>query len=104
MSLRIQCFTADADDPARVARFWADALGWRVTYESDEEVAVEPPEGVSSDPPYPDLLFIRVPDDKVAKNRWHLDLRPDDQDAEVARLRVLAHGVSTSAKATSRGS
>jgi hypothetical protein len=35
------------------------------------------------------LLFIKVPDAKVAKNRFHLDLRPGDRDAEVARLEAL---------------
>ncbi|MFI5099606.1 MAG: VOC family protein, partial [Actinomycetes bacterium] len=37
----------------------------------------------------PDLLFVRVPEGKSAKNRLHLDLRPSDQDAEVARLEQL---------------
>jgi hypothetical protein len=32
----------------------------------------------------------RLDEDKKAKSRLHLDLRPDDQDAEVARL--VAHG------------
>jgi hypothetical protein len=37
----------------------------------------------------PTLLFIRVPEDKAVKNRLHLDLRPADRDAEVARLESL---------------
>ena len=37
----------------------------------------------------PDLLFLRVPEGKTVKNRLHLDLRPDDQAAEVARLEAL---------------
>jgi hypothetical protein len=37
----------------------------------------------------PDLLFLRVPEGKVVKNRLHLDLRPDDQAAEVARLEAF---------------
>ena len=86
MPLRIQCVTVDSRDPAAIARFWASALGWRVTFEEADEVAVEPPEGTSGAVPYPDLLFIRVPDDKRVKNRLHLDLRPDDQASEVARL------------------
>jgi hypothetical protein len=32
------------------------------------------------------LLFGEVTEDKTVKNRVHLDLRPDDRDAEVARL------------------
>ena len=34
----------------------------------------------------PGLLFVRSDGAKVAKNRLHLDLRPDDQTSEVDRL------------------
>ncbi len=34
----------------------------------------------------PDQLFLRVPEASALKNRLHLDLRPCDQVAEVARL------------------
>ena len=38
----------------------------------------------------PDLLFVPVPEQTQAgKNRLHLDLRPDDQEAEIARLESL---------------
>ena len=30
-----------------------------------------------------------MPEGKVVKNRLHVDLRPQDQDAEVARLEAL---------------
>jgi len=35
------------------------------------------------------LDFLRVPEGKAVKNRLHLDLRPDDQDAEIARFLEL---------------
>ena len=35
------------------------------------------------------MLFIEVHDRKTTKNRFHLDLRPDDRDAEVARLEAM---------------
>jgi len=35
------------------------------------------------------LLFLRVPEEKAGKNRLHLDLRPRNQAAEVARLEEL---------------
>ena len=89
MSISIQCIDIDARDPLALAGFWQAALGWRRTYESPDEVVLEPPEGSPQDGVAPDLLFIRVPDDKVVKNRLHLDLRPDDQAAEVARLLAL---------------
>ena len=34
----------------------------------------------------PGLLFAVSPDAKTTKNRLHIDLRPDDQEAEVERL------------------
>jgi hypothetical protein len=37
----------------------------------------------------PDLLFLEVPEAKSVKNRLHLDLRPDDQTAEVERVIAL---------------
>jgi hypothetical protein len=50
---------------------------------------LEPPAGSAEDGISPDLLFLRVPEGKTTKNRLHLDLRPDDQAAEVARLEKL---------------
>jgi catechol 2,3-dioxygenase-like lactoylglutathione lyase family enzyme len=88
MDIRLQCVTVDAHDPQALARFWADAIGWRLTYEDADEFALEPPEGDAAEGG-PDILFVRVPDAKVAKNRMHFDLRPKDQDAEVARLLAL---------------
>jgi Glyoxalase-like domain len=89
MDLRIQCLCIDTTDPARLARFWESALGWRRTYESEDEVALEPPAGSPEDGVVPDLLFVRVPQEHAGKNRLHLDLRPLDQAAEVARLEQL---------------
>ncbi|GAA2928010.1 hypothetical protein GCM10020221_24920 [Streptomyces thioluteus] len=37
----------------------------------------------------PGLLFVPVPEGKTSKNRLHPDFRPDDQEAEVARLLAL---------------
>jgi len=50
---------------------------------------LEPPAGSMEDGVLPDLLFLKVPEQKELKNRLHLDLRPEDQDAEVARLEAL---------------
>jgi catechol 2,3-dioxygenase-like lactoylglutathione lyase family enzyme len=86
MSLRIQCVCIDSHDPSRSATFWEATLGWRRTYEEDDQVALEPPAGSPEDGVAPDLLFLRVPEDKTIKNRLHFDLRPDNQEAEVQRL------------------
>ncbi|MGH3347787.1 MAG: VOC family protein [Nocardioides sp.] len=87
--LSIQCFNLDTTDPARIASFWEAALGWRRTYDTPNEVVLEPPAGSPQDGVVPDLLFLRVPEGKTVKNRWHPDLRPTDQAAEVARLEGL---------------
>ena len=90
-SLRWQCVIVDCADPEPVATFWAAALGWRRTHVSADggEIVLEPPEGSPEDGVCPDLFFIRVPDPTPGKNRLHLDLRPTDQAAEVARLEGL---------------
>lgn len=85
--LRIECLTIDCRDADALAAFWRDALGWTITDADEEGSVLTPPEGTPSLP----LLFLRVPetDRKTVKNRLHLDLRPDDRDAEVARLESL---------------
>ncbi|MDX3241511.1 MULTISPECIES: VOC family protein [unclassified Streptomyces] len=53
-------------------------------YSDDEfEIRAEPDR-------LPGLEFVRVDEGRTAKSRLHLDFRPDDQAAEVARLE--AHG------------
>jgi catechol 2,3-dioxygenase-like lactoylglutathione lyase family enzyme len=93
MDIRIQCLSVDSTEPRKIAAFWAQALGWRLTADQDDndndEVCIEPPEGSPEDGVAPDILFLRVPEDKAVKNRLHLDLRPKDQAAEVARLEAL---------------
>jgi predicted enzyme related to lactoylglutathione lyase len=71
----------DAEDPWRLARWWAEALGYQIADEDTDGVEIRPAgDGV------PGITFIQVAEAKKGKNRLHLDLRPDDQDAEVERL------------------
>jgi hypothetical protein len=97
MSRTVQV-TFDAHDPAALSAFWAQALGYAFPPPPGRELgpdddpqeawdrfleevgvplgqrndasALEDPDGVG-----PRLFFQRVPEDKVAKNRLHLDLR-----------------------------
>jgi hypothetical protein len=86
MALFVDTLLVDARDPLALARFWSAALDWPIVQEDDDEVMLAPSR---ERPPargvYP-LLFVRVPDAKTVKNRWHFDLAPEDQDAEVRRL------------------
>jgi hypothetical protein len=89
MNLRIQAVSVDSTDPKVPAGFWEKALGWRRTYEAEDEIVLEPPAGSPEDGISPDLLFVKVPEGKTLKNRLHLDLRPEDQAVEVQRLEAL---------------
>jgi len=81
MANRWENLVVDARDPARLARWWAEALHYQITYEKPDEVEIRrgPDE-------LPGLVFVPVPQDKAVKNRLHIDLRPDDQEAEIERL------------------
>jgi hypothetical protein len=89
MALFVNALSVDAHDPLALARFWSAALDWPIVQQDDDEVMLAPlrehppPAGV-----YP-ILFVRAPDAKTVKNRWHFDLAPEDQDAEVLRLEQL---------------
>jgi catechol 2,3-dioxygenase-like lactoylglutathione lyase family enzyme len=89
MNIRIQCLCVDSVHPSKSADFWEAALGWRRTHDTGDQVVLEPPAGSPEDGVAPDILFLRVPEPKAVKNRLHLDLRPLDQAAEVARLEAL---------------
>jgi predicted enzyme related to lactoylglutathione lyase len=81
MPSRWEQIVVDAEDPARLARWWAEALGYQIVHEEPDEIEIRrTPEEM------PGLLFATSPDAKTAKNRLHIDLRPDDQEAEVERL------------------
>lgn len=89
MSFRIENISFDSTTPLSTAEFWAEALGWEIDASDADEVAVVPPADHPGCGILPDLLFLRVPEPRSVKNRLHLDLRPDDQAAEVARLEAL---------------
>ncbi|MDD0858997.1 VOC family protein [Arthrobacter alpinus] len=89
MASRIENFSIDSASPSETAQFWAEALGWNIVHDDGEEVALQPPAGSPEAGILPDLLFLKVPEGKAVKNRLHLDLRPDDQPAEIARLEAL---------------
>jgi hypothetical protein len=72
-------------DPVTLGQWWAEALGWTVVYSTADEFEIRPEPDRT-----PGLDFVRLDEPKKAKSRLHLDFRPDDQAAEVARL--VAHG------------
>lgn len=77
--------TLDARDPEKLAKFWSEALGY--------EYRPHPPDATWRTINRPDgadglnhMHFQMVPEDKVVKNRMHLDLFFTDAEAEIQRL------------------
>src|SRR5215475_8808472 len=83
--LRDICF--DCADPHRLARFWADVLGYTIRV---PEPASTPDVSIALDPPGGGLRIWcnQVPEPKVVKNRVHIDINMPDE-AELARLQRL---------------
>jgi Glyoxalase-like domain len=90
--------TIDASDPARLARFWARALGYQpapptspeATWWQHYRARLEGKAGFSDrifDPEglRPPIWFQEVPGEKAGKNRLHLDLYPTERDNALAQ-------------------
>ncbi|RKS77456.1 hypothetical protein CLV35_1142 [Motilibacter peucedani] len=110
--------TVDSTAPHDLADWWAETLGWEVE-PSDEQfiermvgaghasaedttrhrgvlvwragAALRHPEGL---PGAPRVLFQLVPEDKVVKNRLHLDLRTGEDDVEAVVGGLVARGAT----------
>ena len=102
MAQRIQ-IAIDCGDPYALAEFWAGVLDYELMdppagYASWEDHAAaqaeEPGEAWvkigDPDGRGPTLLFHRVPEAKIVKNRVHLDLRAPAESAEDRHRQVLA--------------
>ena len=86
MALHPDTLTFDCADPIRVATFWAAALGFELEGDPAPDAAfiADPSDRTRG------MYFQTVPEAKVAKNRVHLDVRPDtSMAAEVERLTEL---------------
>ncbi|GAA5184795.1 VOC family protein [Rugosimonospora acidiphila] len=79
MSSRWCTVVVDAMDPNRLARWWAQVLDFRLLREASGEVVIGRDDS-------PRLLFTRVPNVKPDSSRLHIELDPDDRDAELERL------------------
>lgn len=107
----------DCKEPHVLADWWAEALRWEVEPQDEDFIrsmidqghateddtathrgrlvwrtgaAVVPPAGTAA----PRLYFQQVPEDKVGKNRVHLDLRPAGGDVASERQRLLDLGAT----------
>ena len=88
--LRVTEVVFDCADHGKVVDFWAAALGYERSEVNEQYVALVP---LAREPGLPPLLFQKVPEAKVAKNRVHLDFRAPVMADEVARLVGLGASV-----------
>ncbi|WP_313409359.1 VOC family protein [Aeromicrobium sp.] len=92
MSSRLEALVIDANEPARLATFWAAILGREVVESGDDDGVLTLPS--------PDTLGFAIDIEptrhpRTTRNRMHFDLTsesPDAQDATVARALELGAG------------
>jgi hypothetical protein len=108
--------TIDANDPARLARFWAQALGYQPAPPAEPETTwhqhyrarlggeaafgdrIFDPAGLR-----PPVWFQQVPESKAGKNRLHIDLYPTGRDYALPIRRRIEIVEATVAELTGLG-
>ena len=93
MTAFISHTTIDCRNAYQLSEWWKPVLGYvdidgDPNEEGHEECMIRDPETGHQ------LLFIEVPDDKVVKNRLHLDLRPRSASRDAELETLLAHGAT----------
>lgn len=95
MSLRWYSAVIKSRDHRGLASWWAEAIGWRMLFDTENEVVLVPPWAEELGPQLsfeqvpPGLVFVPVEHDKGGKNRLHFDFAPhvgQDRGAEIERL------------------
>jgi catechol 2,3-dioxygenase-like lactoylglutathione lyase family enzyme len=87
MTLHLVALCFDANDPKRLASFWAEALRWELGEVTPEVVNIVPTDGTRFQ-----IDFAQVPEPWTGLGRLHLDLTTsslDDQNQTVATLLEL---------------
>jgi predicted enzyme related to lactoylglutathione lyase len=79
MAMTPRMVTLDCSDPDALSAWWADAVGGTVQTVYPGWFAILKTKSIS-------LGFQKVPEDKVGKNRVHVDFSVDDRVAAVERL------------------
>ncbi|MEM9893539.1 MAG: VOC family protein [Actinomycetota bacterium] len=81
MSLEWEQIVIATRDPLALGHWWTKALDWVIVNDDPAEFEIRPePDRM------PGIMFLTVDEAKEGQNRLHIDLRPDDQRAEVERL------------------
>ena len=87
MPVRLHHIVVDVHDLPGLARFWTQALGWKVLSEREREIVIATDESAPIG-----MCLMPVTDPKTVKNRVHLDLTSSAQDRDQEIERLLALG------------
>jgi Glyoxalase-like domain len=94
MASRITELAIDCRDPAGLAAWWAEVLGYEVLPAADDGTVEIGPPGQQPKGVVPTLVFVAVPEAKTGKLRLHLDLNATDRSQAEELARLLALGAS----------
>jgi predicted enzyme related to lactoylglutathione lyase len=85
MSNEIMAISYDSADAAQHATFWSEVMDLELAAGASADFARLLPRTEGT----PNWFFLRVPEEKTAKNRVHLDIVVRDIEAEVDRITAL---------------
>jgi len=94
MACRITEFVLDTRDPARLAAWWADVLGYEVLGTDDDGAIEIGPPGQGEKGPQPTIVFAPVAEPTPGKLRLHLDVNATDRPRDEELQRLLALGAT----------
>jgi catechol 2,3-dioxygenase-like lactoylglutathione lyase family enzyme len=83
MTCQLHALSFDANNPARLARFWAGVLGWEMVDEPEDGIALRPRDDTGFR-----IEFFPTQEEKLGPNQMHFDLTStslEDQMETVAR-------------------
>ncbi len=82
--LKVGGIVLDANNPPALAKFWSNATGFPVDFESEGFAQLRTDDSVGH------FFFIKVPEGKTSKNRCHIDCQIDGaKSEEIDRLAAL---------------
>ena len=91
MACRISELVIDARDPARLASFWCEVLGFVELERVGGSIEIGPPD-TGFGGPQPTIVFEPSLEPKGGKLRLHIDVSPTDRDQDAELTRLLAAG------------
>ncbi len=89
MTSRLASIAIDAHDVGRIADFWCEVLGWKITDQDASGISIAAPDGIG-----PTIDVLHVPEHKGVKNRLHFDLRAEGTTTSEELDRLLGLGAS----------